>query len=369
MRTMSLTALILSIALLALGFGVAVNEHNRHQAAVERAMADKATTHAATLDASLARARTITLVMAHNAAFRGFYLEPGSRASKLHPGSTYIDGANDALVYLESLFPKQIGELCFIDRSGSENARVVHGKRAPVSDLSPDEAANPFFHPTFALRAGQVFQSRPYVSPDTHDWVIGNATPIPLGAQRRSVAIVHYELSVESFRRELRSDDHDYAIDVVDARTGRVIIDSSHPQRVGVPLGVPGDRRFAGMAKLGGTSGSTTVGGHVAAYRRLRGVDGDANDWIVLAVANHAAPGFLGDVGPAALTILAVAVMLMTLAVISLRASRRELQAAATTDGLTGLANRRQLMIDLERRTMRAAADPAVLLLFDLDGF
>jgi diguanylate cyclase (GGDEF)-like protein len=54
---------------------------------------------------------------------------------------------------------------------------------------------------------------------------------------------------------------------------------------------------------------------------------------------------------------------------VSLRASRRELQAAATTDGLTGLANRRQLMIDLERRTMRGAADPAVLLLFDLDGF
>jgi diguanylate cyclase (GGDEF)-like protein len=61
--------------------------------------------------------------------------------------------------------------------------------------------------------------------------------------------------------------------------------------------------------------------------------------------------------------------MLMTLAVISLRASRRELEAAATSDGLTGLANRRRLMIDLERRTMRGAADPAVLLLFDLDGF
>ena len=48
------------------------------------------------------------------------------------------------------------------------------------------------------------------MSPDTHDWVIGNATPIPLGAQRRSVAIVHYELSVESFRRELRADDDEY---------------------------------------------------------------------------------------------------------------------------------------------------------------
>src|SRR5919201_1249822 len=269
MRTPSLIALVLSIALLALGLGVAVNDHNRRQATVERTMDDEATAHAAALDAALSRARTITLVMAHNAAFRGFYLEPGSRASKLHPGSTYIDGANDALIYLESLFPSQIGELCFIDRSGSENARVVHGKRAPVSDLSPDEASNPFFRPTFALRPGQVFQSQPYVSPDTHDWVIGNATPIPLGSRRRSVAIVHYELSVESFRRQLRADDDEYGLHLVDARTGRVVIDGSRPQKVGAPLGVPGDRRFAALARRPGGEGVTTIDGHLAAYRHL----------------------------------------------------------------------------------------------------
>ena len=369
MRPLSLSAFILSVVLLLLSLGVAVNDRSHHDAAAQRAMDDEAGTHASTLDASMARARTITLIMAHNAAFRGFYLEPGSRASKLRRDSPYVDGANDALVYLESLFPNQIGELCFIDRNGSENARVVHGRRAPVSDLSPDEADNPFFAPTFALRPGQVFQSKPYVSPDTHDWVIGNATPIPLGAQRRSVAIVHYELSVESFRRELRADDDEYALQLVDAHSGRVIIDSSRPQKVGAPLGVPDDHRFADVARLGGSRGVTTVDGHVTAYRHLPGGDGNANDWILVAVARHAAPGFLGDVGPAPLAILAMALMLMTLAVISLRASRRELEAAATSDGLTGLANRRRLMIDLERRATRGAADPAVLLLFDLDGF
>jgi diguanylate cyclase (GGDEF)-like protein len=368
MRTLSLTALALAIALLLLCLGIAVNDHNRRQAAVESAMADKATTHAATIAASLERARTITLVMAHNAAFRGFYLAPGSRASKLRRGSTYIDGANDALIYLESLFPTQIGELCFIDRSGSENARVVHGKRAPVSDLSPDEADNPFFRPTFALRAGHVYQSQPYVSPDTHDWVVGNATPIPLGPRRRSVAIVHYELSVESFRRQLRADD-DYRIDLVDARTGRVVIDSAHPQRVGRPLGVPGDRRFAALARSAKAEGAATIGGHFAAYRHLRSGAGDANDWLVVAVANQPVTGLLGDVSPAVLAMLAVALLLMTLAAVSLRASHRELETAATSDGLTGLANRRQLIADLERRVARGASAPAVLMLFDLDGF
>ncbi len=367
-RPLSLSALVLSIALLLLSVGVAVNDHNRHQAAAQRAMDDEAGAHASMLDASMARARTITLIMAHNSAFRGFYLQPGSRASKLRRGSTYVDPANDALVYLESLFPRQIGELCFIDRSGSENARVVHGKRAPVSDLSPDEASNPFFSPTFALPPGQVFQSEPYVSPDTHDWVVGNATPIPLGPQRRSVAIVHYELSVESFRAQLRSDDGDYGLHLVDARTGRVVADGARPQKVGAPLGVPADRRFASLAHQPRARAVTMLDGHVAAYRHLAGGEGNANDWILVAVASDRAAGLLDDVGVASLAILAVALVLMTLAVLSLSASRRELETAAASDTLTGLPNRRQLMIDLEARAGRPA-DPAVLLLFDLDGF
>jgi diguanylate cyclase (GGDEF)-like protein len=369
MRPLSLTVLVLSIALLAMSLGVAVNDHNRHQSAAERMLDDKAGTQASALEASLARARTITLVMAHNEAFRGFYLQPGSRASKLRPGSTYIDGANDALSYLETLFPKQIGELCFIDRSGSENARVVHGKRAPVSDLSPDEAHNPFFAPTFALRPGQVFQSRPYVSPDTHDWVIGNATPIPLGPKRRSVAIVHYELSIESFRQQLRESDDGYDLRVVDAATGRIVIDGSRPQRVGAPIGTPRDRRFAPLTRTARTAGVATVDGHVAAYRHLRPGVGNANDWIVVATAAAPASSLLGDLGAAPLTMLGVALVLITLAGLALRASRRHLETAATSDALTGLPNRRRLFADLERAVGRSGATRSVLMLFDLDGF
>jgi diguanylate cyclase (GGDEF)-like protein len=369
MRPLALIVLVLSIALLAMSLGIAVNDHNRHQSAAERLLDDKVGTQASALDASLARARTITLVMAHNEAFRGFYLQPGSRTSKLRPGSRYIDGANDALSYLETLFPKQIGELCFIDRSGSENARVVHGKRAPASDLSPDEADNPFFAPTFALRPGQVFQSRPYVSPDTHDWVIGNATPIPLGPKHRSVAIVHYELSVESFRQQLRSDGDGYDVRVVDATTGRVVIDGSRPQRVGAPLGAPADRRFATLAHRAGRAGVTTIGGHVSAYRHLRSGLGNANDWIVVATATDLSTGLLRDIGAAPLAMLAVALMLMTLAAVALRGSRRDLQTAATSDPLTGLANRRRLFADLERAVSRGTGASSVLMLFDLDGF
>jgi diguanylate cyclase (GGDEF)-like protein len=147
------------------------------------------------------------------------------------------------------------------------------------------------------------------------------------------------------------------------------VIDSARPQRVGRPLGVPGDRRFAALARSAKAEGAATIGGHFAAYRHLRSGAGDANDWLVVAVANQPVTGLLGDVSPAVLAMLAVALLLMTLAAVSLRASHRELETAATSDGLTGLANRRQLIADLERRVARGASDPAVLMLFDLDGF
>src|SRR6266540_3443172 len=78
-----------------------------------------------------------------------------------------IAALEGALAYSERLFPDSIGEACFIDHGGPENARVVRGVRARPADLSPDESGNPSFRPTFALPQGQVYQARPYVSPDT----------------------------------------------------------------------------------------------------------------------------------------------------------------------------------------------------------
>jgi two-component system cell cycle response regulator len=67
---------------------------------------------------------------------------------------------------------------------------------------------------------------------------------------------------------------------------------------------------------------------------------------------------------------LALALVMIALAAFSLRAGRRELEAQATTDGLTGLGNRRKLFSDLERRARTASAEaPIVLTMLDLNGF
>ena len=156
---------------------------------------------------------------------------------------------------------------------------------------------------------------------------------------------------------------------VVDGATGRVIIDGTHSQRVGARLGVPDDRRYIGVAR-DGREGVTEIDGRLTAYRRLRPGVGNANDWIVVASAKATAGSFLADMGPAPIGMLAVALVIVALAGVSLRTARRELEFQASTDGLMGLANRRELIADLGRRTRLATINqPLVLTLFDLNGF
>ena len=62
---------------------------------------------------------------------------------------------------------------------------------------------------------------------------------------------------------------------------------------------------------------------------------------------------FLSAIGPVPIAMLAVALLIIALAGVSLRASRRELEDQATTDGLTRLGNHRKLLFDLERRIHR----------------
>jgi hypothetical protein len=91
---------------------------------------------------------------------------------------------------------------------------------------------------------------------------------------------------------------------------------------------------------------------------------------MIVATAKAPTGTFLSGMGPAPLAILGVAILVIFLSGVSLRASRRELEAQATTDSLTGLGNRRKLMVDLARAVRTSRAEEAtVLTLFDLNGF
>ena len=371
MRTVSFAALIVGVMLIPSALGMAKLDHDRNRSELERALVAETEEHGGALDAYFTQATSTVLLTANSPAFANVLAEPGTRAQKVRRQSRNIAELTHHLLYLEQLYPTSIGEACFIDLNGEEFARTVRGKVADAADLSTVEEQSVFFAPTFALGFGQVHQTRPYVSPDTKEWVVANATLIPQ-ADGHKRAFVHFEVTVESFRRAMGSTGaKGYQLRVIDGHTGNVVIDGSRPQRVGAALGAPSDARFAALAHAAGSAGVSPMSpGAATAYRRVGAHVGNANDWIVVVSATTPAVGLVSGMGAGPIAILVVALVIIALAGVALRAGRRELEAQATTDGLTGLANRRKLLTDLDRLVRTASAEePIVLTMFDLNGF
>lgn len=367
MHRLSLAALALALLLLPGSLVLAGFTATRDRDAQDRVLAHEAAQQRQALAAYFERARAVVLVTAQNPAFARLYHDPARRQETVRRGGATMTEIAAALRYLERLYPESIGEACFIDRGGAENARAVRGVIAPVAELSPDETEAPFFRPAFATPVGDVYQTRPYVSPDTHEWVIANATQIP--GFSRAPAIVHFEVTIESFRREAAHAGR-YEIVVVDRRTGTVVLDSRQPQAAGdgVPLGAPSDHRFADLG-LHPDEHTYEIDGHRVAHTRVKPTDGNANDWVVVAVATVPAPTLLSSFGIGSFGMLAAGLLLLGLTAIARRAGR--FHAAAHTDELTGLANRRHLYDRLERALAerRNSGGSCALLLIDLDRF
>ena len=265
MRVIAFLAIALSAVLIAGGVAFGLSNKRQAQDQTDQRLANASSAKATQLQDAFARARSTILLTAHNPSFRSFYTDPGGRLDKIRARTRNIREAEGGLSYIEQLYASSIGEVCFIDRRGGENARYVDGTRAPVAQLSPDESKNPFFAPTFALRAGQVYQARPYVSPDTKTWVISNSTPVPRTG-RPAKAIVHFEVSIASFQQQAAATAGGTDVAIVDSGTGRVIVDSRTPQKLGAPLGQAADRRFVPMIERTATSGAATIGRRRAAF-------------------------------------------------------------------------------------------------------
>jgi len=118
----------------------------------------------------------------------------------------------------------QVDETCIIDTSGQEHVRLVLTKIEADEYLSPEEKSTPFFAPSFQKQRDQVHIQYPYLSPDTHRWVMAYTSPIVLGDETKP-AIYHFEMPIGIFQ-ELVNVDHGrmYVIDPA----GFIIADSEH---------------------------------------------------------------------------------------------------------------------------------------------
>ncbi len=131
---------------------------------------------------------------------------------------------------------------------------------------------------------------------DTGEWVISNSTPLP-GTGYPAGAIVHFEVTVDSFRGTAAEIAKQDDVAVVDAKTGPVMLDSGSRKSWCRPLGRPCDMRFAGILSSGAVSGDGTIAEHRVAFRRLSQADHNANDWYVVAMARQPVGSLLGAAG------------------------------------------------------------------------
>lgn len=249
--------LVLAIGLVPLAIGaiaIARNASGDHRRTLDHALAADAHSGTADLESYFDRARSIALLTAENPVFSDFY----AHHAKSVRGGRDFERVNRALAYLQQLYPGALGETCFIDNAGFENARVVRGRYAPPSDLSQHENSNPFFYPTFGVGVGHVYQAAPYISPDMHVWVISNSTVVPMTAGTAQ-ALVHFEISVESLRRALARERGHHLL-VVDRLTGGIVVDSERPQ-LGAHLLGHTDKRYLPLTRVTADHGLLTHDG------------------------------------------------------------------------------------------------------------
>jgi methyl-accepting chemotaxis protein len=220
-RRAGVAVIVLVAGLLPLSLCAALMLYQSSRAAQAReaqGARQKAEVAAAQLDQLFVQWRSEILIAASNQVVRRWYTEPGRR-------DELADDLNHVLVQFHDLYPDLIDEACYIGRAGPEQARMVKGIVAATTDLSPDESGNPFFAPTFALTVGHVHQHGPYISPDSKRWVISNSTPVYVAGKQ--VAVLHFEASLEGVRQRLiRTLNHGERVQVVDANTGLVVIDT-----------------------------------------------------------------------------------------------------------------------------------------------
>lgn len=287
------------------------------------------------------RARAVTLVASHSAAFTNFYRAGGTREQRIRGeiGDEHLMPAvNTALSDGSLLFRDSLAAAGFIDRSGAENAVVVHGDATDPDDLSPDSSDAAFFDRAFELPYGTVFQSAPYRSSSTGEWVISTATKVDTGPGV-SPAVVHFEFTIESFRLALYSEQDGLRVRVVDLLDGRVLIDTTKPQDIDRPLGDPSDRSLRGVQ----TSADGQVWSDSGMRQAVMMAEMDRNiatSWAVVVSVDDLTGPWSGPTGAGPMIMVVVGFLLLAMSFLGYARHGRSMHRAARSDELTGLRNR-----------------------------
>jgi diguanylate cyclase (GGDEF)-like protein/PAS domain S-box-containing protein len=191
-----LVIVVTALALLAGGV-VVIQMRNQMTSEADARLARHADDQAAAIDGVVAAATRDLRLASRNVAFQ----------EALSVQSGLLGLADRTLVETAIRYTGQryaVDEICLIRRDGLEVARYANGAIAAAVDLSPDESdVNPAFAPTMSMNDDEVYRTSPYISPDSHRWVFGLATPIV--EDGTVLGILHFELPLAAFSKAIES--------------------------------------------------------------------------------------------------------------------------------------------------------------------
>jgi diguanylate cyclase (GGDEF)-like protein len=275
-------------------------------------LSSHAASRASALTAYFERAQSINLLLALDSVFQP--IERGEGQLSGPQLAIAAAQAGKSMTYLEKLYPGQISEACLIDSTGVELSRVTKGKVISTADLSTDEAEAPFFAPTMRLAKGRVYQGSPYLSEDTHQWVISNSTPM-VTASGRTWGLLHFEVPLDSFRLGMDGEGTmGFSDRIVDNLTGRVLLDSERPLVDAASPQRDGSAELRAIVASPAAVASGMVDGQRVAMARISVPPDNANSWSVLVAAPPEAMGWSSAIGPAPIATSLAALLLLLFA-------------------------------------------------------
>jgi methyl-accepting chemotaxis protein len=317
------------------------------------------------------RAGAIALLASQDEIYQQFFKAPGSTATKVTDDIVARQGINKRLMYQQDLFPGSVSRSGLIDIStGQEIAEVVNGMPSPVAILDPHADQHlPFFAPVTSMPAGWVYQSTPYFSKETEEWVIANATTVSVGDNER--AVLYFELTMSAMRAKFLEREGNATMRAVSDHTGLTTNDSRISQTSQDNFGQAGDKTFTGNIQDFGNEGLLTLGDQRVAYVRMEPSETlpirNANNWFITASDALIITGFAAAASPLLFALIALGVPLVIFALVSyvrlIRRSRRDArETAAERDHLNARLEDMSQALD-----QAAAGNLAVSLPVDFD--
>src|SRR5947208_7434826 len=174
----SLSCAILGFVLALLGAALVSSRRSNEQAGLDRTLATTSGEKAALVETELERVRALALLTTRIPPFSEFYASEGSQAARIAAVAGPRREINEALTYLQRLYPDRIVESGYVDRGGAENARVVRGAEIPARSLRKEVRRWPSFARAMTTRVAAATITAPFVSPTAGVDVVAATAPV-----------------------------------------------------------------------------------------------------------------------------------------------------------------------------------------------